>query len=121
MMVAGVNGTGKTTTIGKLAWHLRGSSARGCSWAPPTRSAPPPSSSSRGGPAAGGEIVRGAAGSDPGAVAFEAVKRGRELGVDVVIIDTAGRLHTQDDLMAELAKVSRVIGKQLAAHRTRRC
>jgi fused signal recognition particle receptor len=68
----------------------------------------------------GAEFVRGAQDSDPGAVAFEAVKRGRELGVDVVIIDTAGRLHTQDDLMAELAKVKRVIGKQLegAPHET---
>jgi fused signal recognition particle receptor len=48
-------------------------------------------------------------------VAFEAVRRGREQGVDVVIIDTAGRLHTQDDLMAELTKIRRVIGKQLEA------
>ena len=53
-------------------------------------------------------------GADPGAVAFEAVRRGREQGVDVVIIDTAGRLHTQDALMAELGKIRRVIGKQLA-------
>ena len=59
-------------------------------------------------------------GSDPGSVAFEAVKRGRERGVDVVIIDTAGRLHNQDDLMAELDKIRRVIAKQLpgAPHET---
>ena len=60
------------------------------------------------------------AGSDPGSVAFEAVRQGREQGADVVIVDTAGRLHTQDELMAELAKVRRVIGKQLegAPHET---
>jgi len=68
----------------------------------------------------GCEIVRGREGADPGAVAFEAIKQGRERGADVVIIDTAGRLHTQDDLMAELAKVRRVIAKQLegAPHET---
>src|SRR5205085_1126457 len=57
---------------------------------------------------------------DPGSVAFEAVKQGRERGADVIIVDTAGRLHTQDHLMAELTKVRRVIGKQLegAPHET---
>ncbi len=66
------------------------------------------------------EIVTGPPESDPGSVAFEAVRRGREQGADVVIVDTAGRLHTQDDLMAELTKVRRVIGKQLdgAPHET---
>ncbi len=69
---------------------------------------------------AGCAIVTGPEGSDPGAVAFEAIARGRAEGVDVVIIDTAGRLHTQDDLMGELAKVRRVIGRQLegAPHET---
>ena len=64
--------------------------------------------------------MRGREGADPGAVAFEAIKQGRERGADVVIIDTAGRLHTQDNLMAELAKVRRVIAKQLegAPHET---
>src|SRR5205085_2108709 len=69
---------------------------------------------------AGCEIVRGPEGSDPGSVAFEAVRRGRELGADVIIVDTAGRLHNQDHLMEELAKIRRVIGKQLegAPHET---
>jgi fused signal recognition particle receptor len=69
---------------------------------------------------AGCEIVTGPEGSDPGAVAFDAVARGRERGVDVVIIDTAGRLHNQEELMNELAKVRRVIGKQMpdAPHET---
>jgi len=66
------------------------------------------------------EIITGAPGSDPGAVAFEAIAQARSEGVDVVIIDTAGRLHTQDDLMGELAKVRRVIARQLegAPHET---
>ena len=69
---------------------------------------------------AGCEIVSGPEGSDPGSVAYEAIKQGRERGADVVIIDTAGRLHTQDNLMAELAKVRRVISKQIegAPHET---
>jgi fused signal recognition particle receptor len=64
--------------------------------------------------------VRGPEGTDPGAVAFDAIARGRQRGADVVIIDTAGRLHTQRDLMAELTKVRRVIAKQLpgAPHET---
>jgi fused signal recognition particle receptor len=64
--------------------------------------------------------VRGAPGADPGSVAYDAVGRARESDVDVVIVDTAGRLHTQDDLMAELGKVARVIDKQLpgAPHET---
>jgi fused signal recognition particle receptor len=64
--------------------------------------------------------VTGAEGSDPGAVAFETIARARAEGVDVAIIDTAGRLHTQDDLMAELGKVRRVVSRQLegAPHET---
>jgi fused signal recognition particle receptor len=121
IMAVGVNGTGKTTTIGKLAWHLReqlghsvllvgadtfraaaGEQLEG--WAQ----------------RAGCEIVTGAPGSDPGAVAFDAVGQARVRGIDVVIVDTAGRLHTQDDLMGELAKVKRVIARQLegAPHET---
>ncbi|HTC72659.1 MAG TPA: signal recognition particle-docking protein FtsY, partial [Solirubrobacteraceae bacterium] len=69
---------------------------------------------------AGCEIVTGPPGSDPGAVAFDAIAQARARGIDVVIIDTAGRLHTQDDLMGELAKVRRVIARQLegAPHET---
>jgi fused signal recognition particle receptor len=69
---------------------------------------------------AGCEIVTGPEGSDPGAVAFEAIAQARRSGVDVVIVDTAGRLHTQDELMRELEKVRRVIARQLegAPHET---
>ena len=102
IMAVGVNGTGKTTTIGKLAWHLR--EELGAQRAARRRRHLP-----RGGERAArragrsGRAARsspGAEGSDPGAVAFEAIAPGAREGVDVVIVDTAGRLHTQDDLMA---------------------
>ena len=120
-MVAGVNGTGKTTTIGKLAWHLR--KEQGLTvvlGAADTFRAAAVEQLEEWAQRAGCEIVKGEPDSDPGSVAFEAVRRGRESGADVVIVDTAGRLHTQDDLMAELTKVRRVIGKQLegAPHET---
>jgi fused signal recognition particle receptor len=117
IMVAGVNGTGKTTTIGKLAWHLQRELGK---TVVDTFRAAAVEQLTEWARRAGSEIVTGPEGSDPGAVAFEAVRKGRELGADVIIIDTAGRLHTQDALMAELAKVRRVIGKQMpdAPHET---
>ncbi|MBA3328278.1 MAG: signal recognition particle-docking protein FtsY [Solirubrobacterales bacterium] len=121
ILAVGVNGTGKTTTIGKLAWHLRQELGLTVllGAADTFRAAAVEQLAGWAG-RAGCEIVRGPEGSDPGSVAFEAVRQGRERGVDVVIVDTAGRLHTQDDLMAELAKVRRVIAKQLdgAPHET---
>ncbi|MBJ7330748.1 MAG: signal recognition particle-docking protein FtsY [Solirubrobacteraceae bacterium] len=121
IMAVGVNGTGKTTTIGKLAWHLR--KEMGLTvllGAADTFRAAAVEQLAGWAERAGCEIVRGPEGADPGSVAFEAIRVGRERGVDVVIIDTAGRLHTQDDLMAELTKVRRVIEKQLegAPHET---
>jgi len=121
IMAVGVNGTGKTTTIGKLAWHLR--NELGLSvllGAADTFRAAASEQLEGWAQRADCEIVTGPAGSDPGAVAFETISQGRERGVDVVIIDTAGRLHTQDDLMGELAKVRRVIARQLegAPHET---
>jgi fused signal recognition particle receptor len=121
IMVAGVNGTGKTTTIGKLAWHLQRELGKSVVLgAADTFRAAAVEQLTQWAQRAGAEIVTGAEGSDPGAVAFEAVKQGRERGADVIIVDTAGRLHTQDHLMAELTKVRRVIGKQLegAPHET---
>jgi fused signal recognition particle receptor len=121
IMAVGVNGTGKTTTIGKLAWHLRNELGRTVmlGGADTFRAA---ASEQLAGWAqrAGCEIVTGAEGSDPGSVAFETIARARAEGVDVAIIDTAGRLHTQDDLMAELGKIRRVIARQLegAPHET---
>ena len=121
IMVAGVNGTGKTTTIGKLAWHLaREQGLKVVLGAADTFRAAAVEQLAAWAERAECELVTGAPESDPGAVAFEAVRRGREVGADVVIVDTAGRLHTQDDLMAELTKVRRVIAKQLddAPHET---
>jgi fused signal recognition particle receptor len=121
IMAVGVNGTGKTTTIGKLAWHLqRELGLKVVLGAGDTFRAAAVEQLAGWAERAGCEIVRGREGSDPGAVAFEAIKQGRERGADVVIIDTAGRLHTQDNLMAELTKVRRVIAKQLdgAPHET---
>ena len=68
---------------------------------------------------AGCQIVRGSEGGDPGAVAFDAVGAAQARGADVVICDTAGRLHTHGNLMEELSKVRRVIGKQMDGARTR--
>jgi fused signal recognition particle receptor len=121
IMVAGVNGTGKTTTIGKLAWHLQRELGRSVVLgAADTFRAAAVEQLTGWAERAGCEIVTGPEGSDPGSVAFDAVRQGRERGADVIIVDTAGRLHTQDALMAELAKVRRVIGKQLpdAPHET---
>jgi fused signal recognition particle receptor len=116
MLVVGVNGTGKTTTIGKLAWHLQRELGQTVLLgAADTFRAAAVEQLQGWAQRAGCDIVTpDREGADPGAVAFEAVRRGREQGVDVVIIDTAGRLHTQDALMAELGKIRRVIGKQLA-------
>jgi fused signal recognition particle receptor len=121
IMAVGVNGTGKTTTIGKLAWHLQ--RELGCSvllGAADTFRAAASEQLAGWAERAGCEIVTGLEGSDPGAVAFEAIATGRSKGTDVVIIDTAGRLHTQEDLMGELGKVRRVIARQLegAPHET---
>jgi fused signal recognition particle receptor len=121
IMAVGVNGTGKTTTIGKLAWHLHNELR--CSVllaAADTFRAAAAEQLEGWAQRAGCEIVTGAEGSDPGAVAFEAIAQARARGIDVVIVDTAGRLHTQDDLMGELGKVRRVIARQLdgAPHET---
>ena len=121
ILVVGVNGTGKTTTIGKLAWHLRNTLGREVViGAADTFRAAAVEQLERWGERAGVDVVKGPEGSDPGAVAFDAIARGRERGADVIIIDTAGRLHTQTNLMEELAKVRRVITKQMpdAPHET---
>jgi fused signal recognition particle receptor len=121
IMAVGVNGTGKTTTIGKLAWHLHNELGRTVLLGAADTFRAAASEQLEGwAERAGCEIVTGAPGSDPGAVAFEAIAQAVAQGVDVVIIDTAGRLHTQDDLMGELTKVRRVIARQLdgAPHET---
>ncbi|HET7573964.1 MAG TPA: signal recognition particle-docking protein FtsY [Solirubrobacterales bacterium] len=121
LLMVGVNGTGKTTTIGKIAWHL--SQEFGLSVvlaAADTYRAAAAEQLAEWAERAGAELVRSAEGGDPGAVAFDAIAAARARGADVVIVDTAGRLHTQGDLMEELAKVRRVIQKQIpeAPHET---
>ena len=121
ILMVGVNGTGKTTTIGKLAWHL--SHELGLSVllaAGDTFRAAAVEQLAEWARRADCDIVRAAPGSDPGAVAYDAVEAARARGHDVVIVDTAGRLHTQDHLMEELRKVRRVIAKRLpdAPHET---
>ncbi|MFI5009207.1 MAG: signal recognition particle-docking protein FtsY [Solirubrobacterales bacterium] len=121
ILAVGVNGTGKTTTIGKLAWHLHEELGRSVLLgAADTFRAAATEQLEEWAQRAGAEIVTGPEGSDPGAVAFETIAQARSRGVDVAIVDTAGRLHTQDNLMAELTKVRRVIARQLegAPHET---
>src|SRR4051812_17345225 len=121
VLAVGVNGTGKTTTIGKLAWHLRHTLGRSVViGAADTFRAAAVEQLEEWARRADAGFVRGADNADPGSVAYDAVGRARDQGADVAIVDTAGRLHTQDDLMAELGKVARVIDKQLpgAPHET---
>jgi fused signal recognition particle receptor len=121
ILVAGVNGTGKTTTIGKLAWHLSRELNRSVVLgAGDTFRAAAVEQLEIWSQRAGVAFVKGEPDADPGSVAYDAVAAGLRDGADVVIIDTAGRLHTQDHLMAELAKVRRVIAKQIpdAPHET---
>jgi len=121
VLMVGVNGTGKTTTIGKMAWHLRNELDRSVLLAAgDTFRAAAVEQLGVWADRSGADIVKAAPGSDPGAVAFDAVAAARARGHDVVLCDTAGRLHTQDHLMEELAKVRRVIAKQIpdAPHET---
>jgi len=114
LMIVGVNGTGKTTTIGKLAWHLQ--KELGLSVivaAADTYRAAAIEQLETWAERAGVEIVRGSPGGDPGAVVFDAIAAAQSRDADVVIADTAGRLHTHTNLMEELAKVRRVAEKRL--------
>ncbi len=108
IMVVGVNGTGKTTTVGKLARVLVAEDKDVLLGAADTFRAAAADQLQTWGDRVGVPTVRGAEGADPASVAFEAVKSGIEGEVDVVLIDTAGRLHTKTGLMDELGKVKRV-------------
>ncbi|MGH2950677.1 MAG: signal recognition particle-docking protein FtsY [Solirubrobacterales bacterium] len=121
VMVVGVNGTGKTTTIGKLAQTLRERfGLEVIVAAADTYRAAAIEQLETWAERAGVEIVRGNPGGDPGAVVFDAVGAAEARGADVVIADTAGRLHTHGNLMEELAKISRVAAKRFegAPHET---
>jgi fused signal recognition particle receptor len=121
ILVAGVNGTGKTTTVGKLSWHLSRELGQSVVLAAAdTFRAAGVEQLELWAQRAGVGFVKGPPDADPGSVAYDAVAAAMRDGADVVIVDTAGRLHTQDDLMAELSKVRRVIAKQIpeAPHET---
>ncbi|MEU6830118.1 signal recognition particle-docking protein FtsY [Nocardia beijingensis] len=114
LLVVGVNGTGKTTTTGKLARVLVADGRRVLLGAADTFRAAAADQLQTWGERVGADTVRGREGADPAAVAFDAVAAGVERGVDAVLIDTAGRLHTKTGLMDELGKVKRVVEKKAA-------
>jgi fused signal recognition particle receptor len=113
ILILGVNGAGKTTFIGKLATRLKAEGKSVLVAAGDTFRAGAVDQLRVWVERAGVDFVSGAAGGDPAAVAFNAIDAGVTRGADVIIIDTAGRLHTSDDLMEELRKVARVIAKRL--------
>jgi len=111
--VVGVNGTGKTTTVGKLARVLVAEDLEVVLGAADTFRAAAADQLQTWGERVGVSTVRSdREGADPAAVAFDAVKTGRETGADVVLVDTAGRLQNKADLMGELGKIKRVISRQ---------
>ena len=121
ILVVGVNGTGKTTTIGKIAWHLRKELGKSVLVAAgDTYRAAAAEQLEVWAERADVELVRGAEGSDPASVVFDALEAATARDIDVVIVDTAGRLHTQQHLMDELAKVRKIIERKLpgAPHET---
>lgn len=113
IMVVGVNGSGKTTTVGKLAARLKQAGRSVLLGAGDTFRAAAGEQLEIWAERVGAPIVRGKEGSDPASVCFEAVRRGVADGIDVVLCDTAGRLHTKTPLMEELKKVQRVMAKAM--------
>ena len=111
LMVVGVNGVGKTTTIGKLSSQFKKKGKSVVLGAADTFRAAAVEQLKLWGERVGVPVVAKGMNTDPSAVAFEAVQKGVELGADVIIIDTAGRLHTKVNLMQELSKIKRVIQK----------
>ena len=112
LLVVGVNGTGKTTTVGKLARVLVADGRRVVLGAADTFRAAAADQLQTWASRVGAQVVRGPEGADPASVAFDAVDTGIAAGADVVVIDTAGRLHTKTGLMDELGKVKRVVGRR---------
>ena len=113
ILMLGVNGAGKTTTAAKLAARLTAEGRRVALAAADTFRAAAIEQLQRWGERIGVEVIHQAAGSDPAAVVFDAVKAAAARGLDALIVDTAGRLHTKTNLMEELAKLKRVIERQL--------
>ena len=120
LLVIGVNGAGKTTTIGKLAAYYKGEGEKVLLAAADTFRAAAIDQLESWGEHTGVPVIKHEEGSDPAAVAFDAVKAAKARDVDVLIIDTAGRLQTKSNLMQELEKINRVIGREIkgAPHET---
>ncbi len=113
ILVAGINGAGKTTSIAKLSWYLKNRNKTVMVAACDTFRAAAVDQLTIWAGRIGVDIVKHQMGSDPAAVAFDACHAAKARGMDVLIVDTAGRLHTQDNLMRELEKIRRVIGKSI--------
>jgi fused signal recognition particle receptor len=113
VFIVGVNGCGKTTTIGKLAARERAAGRKVLVVAADTFRAAAIDQLERWGERAGVEVVRHREGSDPSAVVFDALSAARARGIDTVLVDTAGRLHTKAPLMAELEKMARIAGREV--------
>ena len=120
MLVIGVNGAGKTTTIGKLAAYYKAQGKSVMLAAADTFRAAAIDQLQVWGDRTGVPVIRHQEGSDPAAVAFDAVKAAKARGIDLLIVDTAGRLQTKANLMQELEKINRVIGREIkdAPHET---
>lgn len=119
ILVVGVNGAGKTTTVGKLAWRWSRENKKVMVAASDTFRAAATEQLDQWVKRSGGDIVQQERGADPAAVAFDALQAARARGCDYLIVDTAGRLHTKANLMEELKKIGRVLGRQVpgAPHR----
>jgi len=120
ILVVGVNGTGKTTTIGKLAHRLQGEGKKVMLAAADTFRAAAAEQLMVWGERNGIPVIKHKEGADPGAVAFDALAAAKARGMDVLIVDTAGRLHTKSNLMEELKKIQRILARELpgAPHET---
>ena len=114
ILMVGVNGAGKTTTIGKLATKLQQSGKKCVLAAGDTFRAAAVQQLIVWGDRVGCEVVRGKDGADPGSVVFDAIKKAEEIGADVVLADTAGRLHTKSNLMSEMKKIAKTAEKAMA-------
>ena len=113
IMVIGVNGTGKTTTISKIAQKLKAQGKSVLLAAADTFRAAAIEQLEVWAQRVGCEVIKHKSGSDPSAVVFDALKAGKSRGSDVIIVDTAGRLHTKVNLMEELKKIKRVMAREL--------
>jgi fused signal recognition particle receptor len=113
ILIVGVNGTGKTTTVGKLANYYRSSGRSVLICAADTFRAAAVEQLAVWAERAGTDLIRAQSGSDPAAVTFDAVSAAKARGREIVLVDTAGRLHTRANLMAELDKIRRIVGREV--------